>query len=190
MPLAPNVRDPSEGFLGVDEIKRLPISQVRPVLPADLEELASLVGGLDDLAAVVDGQGHLLFQVHVQTGGETRDGLFGVEAVRRGDDHRVEVLLPDEHVPVIDIVIDRVLVLSQQLGRVNPAVVPDVAHRLELQARQLHAVEYQLTPVVARADDGDVKPLGLVGPVLRFRRRLTEQRRRRRRDNARRAGRP
>ena len=50
----------------------------------------------DHPAAVVQGDGHGLFQVHVFRRLRGGDGLLGVQLVGRGDDHRVHVGLPEQ----------------------------------------------------------------------------------------------
>ena len=81
VPLGEHVGHAAEGVLGVDVVQCPPVPQVGAVLPADLEEFARLACGQDHLAAVFNGQGHLLLAVHVQPGFQAGEGLLGVEAV-------------------------------------------------------------------------------------------------------------
>jgi len=70
-----------------------------PLVHADHQVTLGFLGRGDHLPGLGAGGGHGLFDQHVQTTLERRDGLRGVQGVGRGHDHGVQVGLVEHLLP-------------------------------------------------------------------------------------------
>ena len=110
---------------------------------------------------------HGLFDVEILAGLAGIDGDWRVPVVRRGDDHRVDVVVP-KHLAVIRIFLR---IAAGEFGRSVPADIIDVAHGRNIDVRRFLYLADQVAAAAAGADHSDTWPvIGSQYAVIRGRR--------------------
>ena len=122
---------------------------------------------MDDGTRPVDGVGHHLFTIDMQARFQAFGRVVRVPTVRRGDDRGIEALFGGEHVVDIDVAVrDVLLEWPDTVHAVRAVVVPDVANRLDMNARNVpHGSEEQL-PLFAKTDQRQIDPTGRAAVIF------------------------
>ena len=145
----------------LNELDRLAHGRAAAVHRADLHDLAVGARGVRHQAAFQDGVRGRLLDVDVLAGLERPDGGERVPVVRRGNHHRVDVLVV-EHAPQIlhEARLERGDVL--QLGVVGARgvqVLVDVAERLDLDVLQFREAPLEAVALPVDTDAGGHDPV-------------------------------
>jgi len=137
------------------------VAWIAAPLMADLQQLSGAAGGQDHFPCTLKGIGHLLFTVHVQAGIQTIHRLRCMPEIRRGNDHRVQILFLREHVLIVGVGVQLVPVLLQKTIRTLQIVLaPDIAHGLESDIGDLQAGVQEHLSLRSRSDQGNVHFVG------------------------------
>jgi hypothetical protein len=143
--------------LADDAVDRVHVAGVGAALVADLQKLARLALRQHHGLRLLELVRHLLLAVDVLAGLEAGAGVLGVHPVGRRDDHAVDVLvLFLEHLAVVFVNGHFVPERFQAAAGHFAAVVPDVAHGLELHAGDLHGGVGQNLTFRAVTDHGNI----------------------------------
>ena len=123
-------------------------------LEAGLEDALGGGGGVGDLAAILRGDGHGLFAVHVLADFERGDGHLLVEVDGRGDDDRVDIF-PVEELTIFGVGVGRVAGGGGGIDRGLESRRVDIANGDYFDAWYLQHISQQVRASVANSDEAD-----------------------------------
>ena len=157
--MASDVDDLSEDAQAVEQlVKGIEVARVAAALIADLAEFAGFFDGLQHGSGSFECVGHHLLAIDMEPCLKAFDGVLRVPKIRGGDDGCIQSLFGGKQ--FVD-----VLVTCRQvpLQRANVAsgsfavVIPDIAHRLKVQAGNIpHRIKEHLA-LLAVANERDVE---------------------------------